>query len=138
MYVLDTNTLSELVKRQPNEGLIRQIRQQSPERLFTTSICVMELRYGACLRSDRDVFWQRVQREILSRVQILGFGPREALIAGDLLAHLKQIGRPIGLGDTFIGAVARSHGYIVVTHNLKHFQSLPHVKAEDWFSSLAS
>lgn len=135
MYVLDTSALSQLTKRHPNEGFLQRLHQQSPETLFTTSICVMELRYGASLRTDREAFWQHIRKEILSRVQVLGLGPREALVAADLLVHLKRVGRPLGLQDVLIGAIAHSHGYTVVTHNMKHFQSLPNVKVEDWFSA---
>lgn len=135
MYVLDTSTLSELIKRHPNEGFLQQLRQQPPAALFTASICVMELRYGAALRADREAFWQHIRKEILSRVQILGLGPREALIAADLLVYLRRAGRPLGLQDVLIGAIAYSNGFTVVTHNLKHFQLLPDVKVEDWFSS---
>ncbi len=134
MYVLDTNTLSELIKRRPNKGLLQRLHQQSPETLFTASICVMELRYGARLREDHERFWQHIRKDVLSRVQVLGLGPREALIAADLLVHLKRVGRPLGLQDVLIGAIAHSHGYMVVTHNVKHFQLLPDVKVEDWFS----
>lgn len=135
MYVLDTSVLSELIKRHPNEGFLQRLHQHPPETLFTTSICVMELRYGASLRTDREAFWQHIRKEILSRVHVLGLGPAEALIAADLLVHLKRVGRPLGLQDVLIGAIAHGHGYTVVTHNVKHFQSLPDVKIEDWFST---
>jgi len=92
----------------------------------------MELRYGAALRPDHEVFWRRVQEEIVSRVRILECGHREALAAGDLLAYLKRSGRPVGLEDVLIAATARANGYTVVTHNTKHFLGLPEVKVEDW------
>ena len=135
MYLLDTSTLSELIKRHPNTGLMERLRQQSPVALFTAVICVMELRYGVSLRPDHEAFWRRVEREILSRVQVLDFGEQEALAAGDLLAHLRRTGRPVGLEDVLIGATARTHGYVVVTHHLKHFTRLPDVRVEDWFSA---
>jgi predicted nucleic acid-binding protein len=134
MYLLDTSVLSELIKRQPSSGFIHRLRQQAPERLFTSAICVTELRYGAFLRSDRELFWQRVQQEILSHVQILEFGYQEALVAGELLAYLKRTGKPVGLEDVLIGATARTHGFTVVTHNVRHFQHLPNVTVEDWLT----
>ena len=135
MYLLDTTSLSELIKRRPNEGFLVRLRQISSDLLFTASICVMELRYGVLLRPDHESFWQRIQKDVLPRVQVLELGYDEALVAGELLAHLKRTGRPVGLEDVLIGAIARTHGYTVVTHNLKDFQPLPHVKAEDWFSA---
>ena len=134
MYLLDTSVLSELIKRHPHAGFVSRLRQKPREVLFTAAICVTELRYGASLRPDREAFWQRVYEEILSHVQVIDFGEREALVAGDMLAHLKRTGRPVGLEDVLIGAIARAYGYTVVTHNVRHFQSLPEVKVEDWLS----
>lgn len=135
MYLLDTSALSELIKRRPNEGLIARLRQQPPETLCTAAICVMELHYGASLRPDHETFWRRVRQEILSRVQVIDFGEPEALVAGALLAYLKRTGKPVGLEDVLIGATARAHGYTVVTHNVRHFDLLPEVNVEDWFSA---
>ena len=133
MYLLDTSALSELIKREPNPGLVRRLREHSSALLFTSVICVMELRYGSSLRADHVTFWRRIQEQILAHVQVVELGLQEALTAGDLLAQLKQTGRPVGLEDVLIGATARVHGHIVVTHNVRHFQSLPGVKVEDWF-----
>jgi len=135
MYLLDTSALSELIKRRPNSGLVARLREQPAEALFTSAVCVMELRYGACLRPDHETFWRRLHQELLSRVQVVDFGETEALIAGELLAHLRRTGRPVGLEDVLIGATARTHGLTVITHNLRHFQMLPNVRAEDWFST---
>jgi tRNA(fMet)-specific endonuclease VapC len=135
MYLLDTSILSELIKRHPHHGLLARLRQYPPAALFTSAICVMELRYGASLRADRDAFWRKIQEEILAHVQVIECGEREAMVAGDLLAHLKRMGRPVGLEDALIGATARARGLIVVTHNLRHFETLPEIRVEDWLSS---
>ena len=135
MYLLDTSILSELIKRQPDTAFVSRLRQHLPETLFTSVICVMELRYGSWLRADREAFWRKIQTEILSHVQLLEFGQQEALVAGEFLAHLRRTGRPVGLEDVLIGATARVRGYTVVTHNVRHFQSLPEVKVEDWLSN---
>lgn len=134
-YLLDTSVLSELLKRRPQEACVRRVREQSPEALFTSVICVMELRYGTLLRSDHESFWQRILSEVLSRVHVLGFGEREALMTAEMLAHLKRVGKPIEVEDVLIGATAQTHGHTIVTHNVKHFQWLPHVKVEDWLAA---
>lgn len=132
MYVLDTSALSELIKRQPHPAFVARLRQQPAETLYTTVICVMELRYGAWLRPDHEMFWKRIQQEILSYVQVLELDEPAALLAGDMLAHLKRVGRPVGLEDVLIGAMARARGYAVVTRNVRHFTVLPHVHVTDW------
>ena len=135
MYLLDTNVLSEVIKREPSPALMARLAEVDAEELFTTSVTVMELRYGAARRHDRRRFWVRLEREVLSRVQILGFGASEAEKAGDLLAELAKRGVPIGLEDTLIAAVALTHGCAVVTRNVRHFERVPLLEVENWFEA---
>ena len=132
MYLLDTNILSELIKKRPRPRFLDRIRRQPAGALFTSTICVMELRYGSSRRADRDAFWDRIQREILSRVGILTLGLRESLLAGDVLAELSLQGKVIGPEHLLIGATALSHGYIVVTDNVRHFARIPNLPVENW------
>jgi len=52
MYLLDTNILSELVKKCPNHNLLQHLQSNPSQSLFTSCICVMELRFGSALRKD--------------------------------------------------------------------------------------
>jgi tRNA(fMet)-specific endonuclease VapC len=65
-------------------------------------------------------------------LEILPVGLEEALLAGDILAHLRAIGRPIDVEDVLIGATALRKGFTVVTNNIKHFRQIPNLKVEDW------
>jgi predicted nucleic acid-binding protein len=121
MYLLDTNALSELMKTRPRTVFLDRLRQHPAEAFFTSSICVMELRHGSSRRSDKESFWARIEREILSRVTTLGIGLQEALLAGDLLAGLSRRGELIGIEDTLMGITALARGYIVVTGNVRRF-----------------
>ena len=94
----------------------------------------MELRYGSSRRPDRESFWERIEREILTRVTILGLGLNEALRAGDLLVHLSRRGELIGLEDLLIGVTALAHNYTVVTAHIRHFQRIPNVRVENWLA----
>ncbi|ETW99135.1 MAG: hypothetical protein ETSY2_41480 [Candidatus Entotheonella gemina] len=131
MYLLDTNALSELIKRQPQRQFMERLQQYPGEVFFTSSICVMELRHGSSRREDRTVFWQRIEQEILSRVTILAFDLREALLAGDTLAYLSRRGELIGVEDLLIGATALAYNYTVVTGNVRHFQRIPNLRVEN-------
>jgi predicted nucleic acid-binding protein len=70
-YLLDTNILSELLKKRPNPHLIVHLHLKQSESFFTSCICVMELRFGAALRSEAEIFWEKFTEEILSKVTIL-------------------------------------------------------------------
>jgi len=134
-YLLDTNVLSELMKKQPKPHLISRLASLSSDSLATSCICVMELRYGSSLRDDFETFWSKIQREILSRVNVLPVGAEEALIAGDTLAHLQKIGRPIGTEDLLIASTAMSHRCVLVTGNTRHFCNIKGLRLENWLVS---
>jgi tRNA(fMet)-specific endonuclease VapC len=102
--------------------------------VVTSAVCVAELRHGAARVAHGALLWQRIACEILSRVDILPMGEAEAVRAGDLLATLEARGEPIGIEDVWIGATALEHGLGVVTRNLKHFQRIPGLASESWWT----
>jgi tRNA(fMet)-specific endonuclease VapC len=132
MYLLDTNILSEFTKKQMNINLKRRLGLIPSDSLYTASVCVMELEYGALRRGDGGILWTRIQLEILSKLQILGFGYKEALKAGEILHILHSSGQPIGVEDVLIGAIAMSHGLTVVSGNTRHFSLISGLIVENW------
>jgi len=133
MYLLDTNALSELLKKRPKPQFLTRLRRHPSEMFFTSSICVMELRHGSRRRDDHESFWQRITHEVLSRVTILDFSVSEAVVAGDIFAHLARRGEMIGVEDVLIGATALVRKYTVVTGNVRHFERIPDLQIENWF-----
>jgi len=132
MYLLDTNILSELIKRQPNSRLLARLDSRPANQLFTSSICIMELRFGSALRDDREAFWQKIAEEIVSRVNVIPIGDREALTAGDILADLRQSGQTIGIEDVLIAACALANQFSVITANIRHFSRIKGLQVENW------
>jgi len=131
MYLLDTNILSELIKKRPNPHLLSQLRSKPSHSLFTASICLVELRFGSALREDSGSFWEKINREIISRVNTIPLGEKEALTAGDILADLKKRGQPIGIEDVLIAASAISNRCIVVTGNTRHLSRIKGLDVEN-------
>ena len=132
MYLLDTNILSELIKKKPNDNLIARLKSVPSASLFTTSVCVMELRFGALKRGPTSDLWSKIQGRILSRVRCLDFGYKDAMVAAEVLHELHSIGQPIGIEDIMIGAVALSNQLTVVSANTKHLSRIPNLKVENW------
>jgi tRNA(fMet)-specific endonuclease VapC len=135
MYLLDTNILSELAKKRPNPFLLSRLSSKPYQSLFTSSICVTELRLGCALRGDFESFWEKVSRNIVSRVNVIPFGHQEALIAGDILASLQKSGQSIGIEDAIIGSTALSHKLVMVTANIRHFSKIKGLAIENWLTS---
>jgi len=92
----------------------------------------MELRYGSVLREDFEPFWQKVIQEIISRVNLVAVGEKEAMAAGDILADLRKSGQIIGLEDVLIAASALTHQFSVVTGNVRHFSRIAGLQVENW------
>ena len=64
---------------------------------------------------------------------ILDFSISEAVVAGDIFAHLARRGELIGMEDVLIGATALVREYTVVTGNVRHFERIPDLQIENWF-----
>lgn len=132
MYLLDTNILSELVKKRSNPYLLDRMRSIPIQKLHTSMICLMELRYGCALRDDFGNFWGKIVDRVISQFQVISISPKEGLIAGDLLARLRKKGQTIGLEDILISSTALCHNLILITKNLKHFSKIEGLKVENW------
>ncbi len=89
-------------------------------------------------RADHGILWSRIEREVLSRVEIVGIGTEEAMVAGDVMAHLHARGQIIDVEDVLIGATALVRDLTVVTNNVGHFRRIPRLRVEDWTTSWRS
>lgn len=69
-YLLDTNVLSELLKQRPEPAVVRSLNVIPAEDLFTSSVCVVELRRRARRHPGAERLWGRIERELLARVRI--------------------------------------------------------------------
>jgi predicted nucleic acid-binding protein len=132
-YLLDTNVLSEVIRKRPSPAVLERLGSIPDEGLITSSICVAELRYGSVRRPDSEAFWARIAQEILPRVRILPLGVPEAELAGDIRAALELRGAPIEITDVLIGATALANGLVMATRNLKHFERIDGLVVESWW-----
>jgi tRNA(fMet)-specific endonuclease VapC len=134
MYLLDTNILSELVKKKPNPNFLPRLSSLPVRHLSTSIVCLMELRYGAALREDFETFWSKLVEHVISQVQVLPLGPEEGVLAGDILARLRKKGQMIGLDDILISATALNHDLVLVSGNTRHFSKIDGLKVENWLT----
>ena len=132
-YLLDTNVLSEVLKKRPSEQVRARIATLPRDDTYTSSICVMELRFGAARHRDGKALWERIRAELLSQVTVLSVGEPEATLAGEILAALERRGQPIGTEDVIIGATALVHGLTVATRNVAHLARIDGLAVENWW-----
>lgn len=103
---------------------------------FISSVTVSELLIGLHRASSNK---QRNERErglvrVFDAFPCLPFDFEEARIHAEVQAEMMANGQAIGAHDLIIAATALTHGYFVLTHNLRDFQRVPGlaVKAVDW------
>jgi tRNA(fMet)-specific endonuclease VapC len=133
LVLLDTNVLSEAVRRQPVLAVLKALRALRPEERFASEITRYELRVGAARLDDGGRLWQRIQQQVLPLVRWLPFDEPAALAAADIGAALKRRGETLEATDLFIAATAQVHGLIVSTRNVRHFERVPGLVVENWF-----
>ena len=133
MYVLDTDILSNLMRRTPSTTLIAKLASVSPIMQFTASITLEELVYGARrLGPGAEAMLTRIESRMPAHLPVLSFESDAAFRYGEVRAELERRGTPIGDADVRIAAIALARGFIVVTGNVRHFQRVPGVTVENW------
>ncbi|MGQ9572730.1 MAG: type II toxin-antitoxin system VapC family toxin [Chloroflexota bacterium] len=135
MYLLDTDILSNLLKRAPSTALIAKLAAVPPEQQFTSSITIGELIYGAYrLGPQANVLLDRIEETLLPNLPVLPFDVAAARRYGEVRAELERRGTPAGDADVRIAAIALAHGLTVVTANVRHFQRIPGLTVENWLA----
>ena len=132
MYLLDTNILSELVRRLPDSRVESRFESE-PERLFTSVICLEEIRFGTRIGPPGNKLWERMEADVLPHVTVLALDAAAAILAGDLRAEWKTLGTPAGYRDGLIAATAKAHRLVLVTRNVRHFDHVSGLTVENWF-----
>ena len=133
--LLDTNVLSELVRRRPSPQVrARFAAERDDHVLCTSAICVMELRFGVARHPDGRRLWSRLERDVLADMLILPITAIAAVIAGDVRARLQRLGTPIGNEDVLIAATALEHGLTVATRNENHFSRVAGLAVVNWWA----
>ena len=133
MYLLDTSILSELIKKNPNPCIITRLRSKPVHSLFTSCVCVSELRFGSSLRADFEQFWSKMNEEIFSRINIVPLGQKEAVLAGDILAQLAGKVEKIGMDDILVAACALANQLTMVTPHVERYSGIKGLAVENWF-----
>jgi len=133
MYLLDTDILSNLMRRAPSTTLIAKLASVPVEQQFTCSITLGELIYGACrLRTRTRNLLEQLEGILLPNLPVLPFDAAAARRYGEVRAELEGHGVLLGDANLRIGAIALARGLTVVTGNTQHFQRIPGLPIENW------
>jgi predicted nucleic acid-binding protein len=127
VILLDTNVLSELIRRVPDEGVTRWLDSLDAAAVATTAITAAELLYGvarlpAGRRKERlsEAIRALIEEDLGGRVE--PFDAPAATHYADLVSDRDSRGRPIGIADAQIAAICRKLGATLATRNTSDFK----------------
>ena len=125
-YLLDTNVLSELRRKQPNTGVSAWFAQRPASSLYLSVLTLGELRKGIHGVNDdaRKLAlsdWLQNELSLFFLGRVLSIDEQVADRWGKLVA---SAGRPVPAIDSLLAATALVHGLHMVTRNAKDFESL--------------
>ncbi len=137
MIILDTNVLSALTRPNPKEAVLQWLDRQPEFSIWTTSITLMEIRFG--LESmppgrRREQMTQAVEAVLKEEIEerYLFFDIAAARQAAELMALRKRKGRPVQLRDTMIAGIALASHATLATRNVRDFEDLSVPVVNPW------
>lgn len=124
MIFLDTNVISESLRKAPDEAVMAWLVRYDAE-LALSTVAVAEIAFGIQKirpdqRADRlDQGLTEWRRRFSDRM--FGLTEEAALAYGEIMGEAVRQGRPMSSPDGMIAAVARVNGGRLATRNLKDF-----------------
>jgi predicted nucleic acid-binding protein len=139
MIILDTNVLSALMRRIPDNHVIAWLDKQPRTSIWTTSVTILEIRFGlqtmpvgkrraALMRTFETVLADKIGRRIAP------FDMAAAQQAGDLMAVRYKQGRLGEMRDTMIAGIVLACHATLATRNTSHFEDLSLPVINPWVS----
>ena len=140
MIILDTNVISELMRREPHPAVVAWVAAHPRATLYTTSINKAEILYGiAALPHGR-------RRTALAAAaitmftedladRVLPFDDGAADRYADIVAERRRAGRPIEAFDALIAASALAAGAAIATRDIAGFEGLGVTLFNPWHDS---
>ncbi len=127
-FLLDTNVVSEWVKKRPDAGVITWLAEVDEDRVFLSVVTLAELRHGIDRLADgnrrrRLDTWLRDELPLRFEDRLLSVDRTVADRWGEVVSRREAAGRPIGVMDAFIAATANVHGLKLVTRNEADFRT---------------
>lgn len=137
MIILDTNVLSALMRKAPEEPVVAWLDGQPTESVWITSITLFEARLGLALlprgrrRQALETSFGHLLEEDLDN-RVLDFDSTAATEAALLAAERQKAGRPVDMRGTQIAGIALARHATLATRNIRHFRDLKVPVVDPW------
>ncbi len=122
MIIVDTNVVSEWIKPQPANAVIRWARFIPWNELFTTATTEAEMRFGIAIEDEG--VRRHVREELIENIfsvkfagRVLPFDSAAAKAYSVVLSRMQRLGRAFSKSDAQIAAIAAVHGAAIATRD---------------------
>lgn len=137
MILLDTNVVSEMMRRTPAAPVMAYLRSRRDADLFLPSLVMAELRHGIAKlpAGHRQSNLQAELEAVLARGfegRIVAFDAACAAGYGQARAARERMGRPVPPMDGLIGGMALAHGATLATRNVGDFDGYGLALVNPW------
>jgi predicted nucleic acid-binding protein len=128
VIIVDTNLLSENIAPVPSVSVVHWFSAQTADDLYTTAITEAEVIYGIerlPRGKRRTLLFEQIERTFTEDFagRVLSFDQSAARLFGQIRAQREKIGRPMGILDAQIAAIAISNGAALATRNTRDFEN---------------
>ena len=136
-FLLDTNVVSEMRKRRPEQRAMDWVASRNIEELYISATVLGELVQGAAGTRNRPE-GRRIERWIDETIaalfgnRVLPFDREAARIWGEIMGRGARAGRSPSALDAQIAAVAILHGLTVATRNTRDFEEFGVPLLDPW------
>ncbi len=137
-YLIDTNVISELRRKQPDVNVVAWFAVRSTQLLFLSVLTLGEIRKGVETLGDNSVDaarrqavgdWLEVDLPMFFMGRILGV---DLPVAERWRCLLAQAHRPLPAIDSLLAATALQHNLTLVTRNVRDFADLGLTVINPW------
>ncbi|MBT8339735.1 MAG: type II toxin-antitoxin system VapC family toxin [Desulfatitalea sp.] len=133
-YLLDTNVVSEAIKKSPNQSVMHHFARYQQE-IATASPVWHELQYG-CTRlpasKKRTLIEAYLSEVVWNNLTILPYDEKAANWHAVQRARLELNGKSTSFVDGQIAGIAATNGLTLVTRNISDFASFSDLILENW------
>jgi toxin FitB len=128
-YLLDTNCISELVRAEPDPGVMTWLEAADETLLYLSVLTMGEIRKGIAAlsqgkRRTRLETWLEVELRARFAGRILSVDAVVADRWGLLAAAAKSEGKPLSTIDGLLAATALQHNLTIVSRNVNDFANV--------------
>src|SRR6266849_808892 len=136
MIILDTNVLAALMLQTPDESVVAWLDKQSRTSVWTTSITVLEIRFGLQImsvgkRRSTLIYAFEVLLEKIGH-RVVPFDVAAAQQSADLMTSRHKNGWPGDLRDTMIAGIVLAQRATLATRNTTHFEDISAPLINPW------